>query len=193
MTNQTKTSILLHNGDFFDFQDPFNHEFDIESIATALSNLCRYTGHVTRFYSVAEHCYLVSLLVPEQFALEGLMHDASEAFCGDVSSPLKQLLPDYKYIEENVQEAIARYYNLQYPFPPCIKEADKIAYVTERKTVGDTGIDALWHTNVKPDKIKVVGYTPATARKLFINRFRSLYNDRNAVLRSKAEAGTEAA
>src|SRR4051812_16341267 len=98
MTPQTKSAILLHNGDFFDFKDPRNHNYDIKAIAHALSNLCRYTGHSKRFYSVAEHCVLVSRLVDPRFAFEGLMHDASEAFCGDVASPLKKLLPGYARI-----------------------------------------------------------------------------------------------
>lgn len=193
MTAQTKSAILLSNGDFFDFLDPSNHTFDIESIATALSNLCRYTGHVKNFYSVAEHCYIVSLLVPEQYALEGLMHDASEAYCGDVASPLKALVPEYKKIELGVQEAIAKFYNLRYPFPKCIHEADKIAYVTERQSVSDTGQDNMWHTGFRPEHITIVGHPPEVARKLFINRFRSLTSDRAASIREKAEAGAKAA
>lgn len=193
MTEQTKSAILLYNGDFFDFLDPFNHEYDIETIAHALSNLCRYTGHTKHFYSVAEHCVLVSYLIPEQFALEGLMHDASEAYCGDVASPLKKLIPEYSKIEDRVQEAIFKYFDLRYPFPNCVKDADVLAYVTERESISNTGKDKIWFTDVIPEKIKVVGHSPDKARRLFLDRFKVLNNARNAVVRQEATAGAEAA
>jgi hypothetical protein len=192
-TKQTKSAILLVNGDFFDFKDPYNHSFDIEAIATALSNLCRYTGHVNKFYSVAEHCVLVSYLVPEQFALEGLMHDASEAYCGDVASPLKKLIPEYSVIEDKVQEAIAKYFYLRFPWPNCVHEADKIAYVTERQSISNVGKDELWFTDLIPERINIVGHTPKVARNLFINRYRTLISARNESVRQEATEGAEAA
>ena len=97
--------------------------------------MCRYTGHVTSFYSVAEHCVLVSHLVPSKYALCGLLHDASEAFVGDVASPLKKLLPEYQKIEDNIQKSIARNYDLPFPFPEEIHVADKQLYWTERQTI----------------------------------------------------------
>src|SRR5262249_40410739 len=62
----------------------------IEDIAQGLAHECRFNGHVREFYSVAEHCVRVSWLVPQAFALEGLLHDASEAYLKDVPSPLKK-------------------------------------------------------------------------------------------------------
>lgn len=174
MTKQTKTSILLVNGDFFDFKNPRAHDYDIKSIAHALSNLCRYTGHTKRFYSVAEHSVLVSRLVPEKYAFEGLMHDASEAYCGDVASPLKRLIPKYKEIEEGVQEAIAMYYGLVYPFPKEVHEADVLAYVTERQSISNTGTDGIWFTDVEPANLTVKGLAPSSAYKLFMERYEEL-------------------
>jgi hypothetical protein len=176
-TKQTKTSILLSNGDFFDFKEPRNHEYDIRTIAHALSNLCRYTGHSKRFYSVAEHCVLVSNLIEPKYALEGLLHDASEAFCGDVASPLKKLIPQYAKIEEGVQEALAAYFGLRYPFPPEVHHADKIAYVTERTSISDTGKDTLWFTDLVPsDRFPIKGLTPNQAKAAFLERYEELTN-----------------
>lgn len=176
MTEQTKSAILLVNGDFFDFKNPRDHEYDIRAIAHALSNLCRYTGHSRRFYSVAEHCVLVSRLVPTAYALEGLLHDASEAYCGDVASPLKALLPGYKKIEEGVQEALATYFGLQYPWPKEVHDADKIMYVTERQTISNTGKDGMWYTNLVPENIEIKGLAPSSAYKLFMERYEELTN-----------------
>lgn len=170
-TKQTKSSILLVNGDFFDFENPRGHEYDIKSIAHALSNLCRYTGHSKRFYSVAEHCVIVSRLVPEKYAFEGLMHDASEAYCGDVASPLKRLLPGYRKIEDGVQEAIAMYFGLSYPFPEEVHAADKLAYVTERVSISNTGRDILWYTDIQPANLEIKGLAPNSAYKLFMERY----------------------
>lgn len=190
MTPQTKTAIALSNGDFFDFRKPHEHEFDIKSIGFALSNLCRYTGHVNpgKFYSVAEHCVLVSRVVPPKYALEGLLHDASEAYCGDVASPLKRLLPGYNRIEESVQEAISTYFGLTYPFPEEVHKADKALYIRERQTIANCGSDALWHTDVPAAEVEVLGLTPKKAYQLFMDRYEELTRNAKgfAVLRKKA-------
>jgi uncharacterized protein len=72
--------------------DPSPEDIDIADIAHALSNVCRFTGHVREFYSVAQHSVIVSECVPAPFALLGLMHDAPEAYIGDISRPLKKSL-----------------------------------------------------------------------------------------------------
>ena len=98
-------TMMLHSGATLDFLDPATSQFTLGDIAHGLSNICRYAGQCDEFYSVAEHSVLVSE-VTEQFKLEALMHDAAEAFLGDVTRPLKQLLPDFKIIERNIQQVI---------------------------------------------------------------------------------------
>lgn len=176
MSLQTESCITTVSGRFFDLLKPEEYEYDIEEIATSLSNLCRYTGHVNRFYSVAEHSVLVSRLVPAGLALCGLLHDASEAFVGDVSSPLKKLLPEYREIEENIQKAIANYYGLEYPFHEEVHLADKRMYWQERQSVADNGVrDKLWHQSLRATrKERAVGMAPHMARRMFISRFNEL-------------------
>ena len=98
----------------------------VTDIAASLSKMCRFTGHCKRFYSVAEHSVHVSRLLPEHLALAGLLHDASEAYLADIASPVKQLLPDYKRIEEKVMAKIAKAFDLPIGFDkdPEIKKAD---------------------------------------------------------------------
>lgn len=173
---QTKTCISLANGDFFDFLSPEKHKFDIECIAYSLSNQCRYTGHSSSFYSVAEHSVIVSKLVTDPaLRLTGLLHDASEAFVGDVASPLKQLLPDFKSIEERVQQALAKYFKLPYPFPEEIHLADKAAYRTEAAQLIKV-YDKLWYVDHPVVDINIKCLSPKGAFREFMNRYEFLTN-----------------
>lgn len=179
-TKQTKTCISLANGDFFDFLAPEKHKYDIECIAYSLSNQCRYTGHSSSFYSVAEHSVLVSKLVTDPaLRLTGLLHDAGEAFVGDVASPLKQLLPDFKRIEESVNAALAKFYKLPYPFPDEIHQADKAAYRTEAAQL-TKAYDKLWYINHPTLDIEIKCLSPKGAFREFMNRYEFLTNDKKA-------------
>src|SRR5208282_36416 len=87
-------------------------EFDLTDIAHALANNCRYTGHVRQRYSVAEHSVLVSLIMEDQQLgnpFEGLMHDAHEAYIGDMASPWKRLIPQYCEHEARIELAMRRW------------------------------------------------------------------------------------
>lgn len=122
--------ILTYTGRHFNFTDP--REIDIVDIAHALANLCRFTGHTRTFCSVAQHSVAVSRLVPREHALAGLMHDASEAYLGDVSMPLKPLLPGYREIEARVHQAIFEHFGIDPVLPPEVKRADMKMLATER-------------------------------------------------------------
>lgn len=118
-------TILLRSGEYFDFESPEASNITIIDIATGLSHICRFTGQCHSFYSVAEHSVLCSHLVPPGDAFAALMHDAAEAVMGDVSRPLKSLLPDYKRIEKRVEAAILAKWGLSAVMPPSVKIADR--------------------------------------------------------------------
>ncbi len=103
----TETRIMLASGALFDILDPEGSDFTLQDIAHGLGRVCRFAGQSSRFYSVAEHCVHVARLVPLAHARAALLHDASEAFIGDVTRPLKALLPDYREIEARIEDAIA--------------------------------------------------------------------------------------
>lgn len=107
--------------------DPRPEDFDIEEIAHALSMQCRFTGHCAHFYSVAEHSVHVSNIVPSEFALAGLLHDASEAYLVDVPRPLKRLpeFAPYREIEQNIQAMIYGVFGLSRETPIEVKIADE--------------------------------------------------------------------
>lgn len=192
-TVQTKTCISTYDGDFFDYENPEGHEYNINVIAHALSNLCRYGGHSNDFYSVAEHSVLVSRLLPRRLALVGLLHDASEAYCGDVASPLKRLIPEYRKIEDRVQAAIAKHFGLPFPFPEEIHHADKVLYRTERASICSVD-DTLWFTDLPEDKnIMIACMPPKDAKAFFLSRYKELIRDRNKQVRRQEKARAKAA
>lgn len=175
---QRRSSISTIDGDFFDIANPADNEYDIEVIAHALSRINRYTGHIVpEHYSVAEHCYLVSFVVPRNLALTGLLHDASEAYVGDVSSPLKKLIGKaYTDIEEAIQQEIANRFGLPYPFPIEIHEADKRVYWAERQCIAP-GKDKLWHQELRASRKAIpLGWNPDQAKEKFLERFEELTN-----------------
>ena len=104
-------------------------EFNIEDIAEGLAKSCRYNGHCSKFYSVAEHSYMVSLLVHPTRALTGLMHDATEAYLSDVPAPFKQLLPDWKEIDVALEAKLYEHFGLEHH--QDIKECDWLALFIE--------------------------------------------------------------
>ncbi|WP_051974527.1 hypothetical protein [Cupriavidus necator] len=85
---------------------PEPEQFDIRDIALGLARECRYANQLDFHYSVAQHSVIVARHIDPEFALDGLLHDASEAYIRDLPSPLKALLPDYKAVETRIEQAI---------------------------------------------------------------------------------------
>ena len=108
--------------------DPFAirpEDIDLEDIAHALSMTCRFGGHCKSFYSVAEHSVLVSERCPPEVRLDGLLHDAAEAYLGDIPSPLKRKLPAFEEAELNLFEILAERFGIAFPIPESVQAADE--------------------------------------------------------------------
>lgn len=121
------------SGKQFDYLSATIDDIDIEDIAVALSNICRFSGHLPEFYSVAQHSVLCSQLVSPEFAFEALMHDAAEAYCQDIPAPLKALLPDYREIEKRTDQLIRFKFGLPLEEASVVKYADLTMLATERR------------------------------------------------------------
>lgn len=154
--------------------DPRPDEIDPADVAHALSLLCRYGGHVDRFYSVAEHCVLMSLAVPPEHALAALLHDATEAYVVDVPRPLKRHLDGYREIEAGVWNAICLRYRLAGDLPASVRDADERILLTERNALmpraGAWSQDAVYD----PLPVFVTGWTPVLAERLYLDRLAEL-------------------
>lgn len=131
-------TIRLRSGLYFDLRDPKPDQFTLGDIAGALSKICRFGGQIDQFYSVAEHSVLCAqqgrndnLSIATQLAL--LMHDATEAFAGDVVKPLKTMLPEYPEIERRIEAAISEKFGIDFECERSfVREIDQAMLIAER-------------------------------------------------------------
>ena len=102
------TWIQTYTGKPFDIFEPDQMSINLWDIAHSLANQARFNGHTMEFYSVAQHSIIVSRLVPNHLDMEaiGLLHDASEAYIGDLVRPIKKSMPSYVEVEEKIQRLI---------------------------------------------------------------------------------------
>jgi hypothetical protein len=145
MTVPSKTSIKLHGGIFFDFEQPERSPFTIETVAHHLSKVDRYAGMLDVIFSVGQHCLLVDVIVAHlvsalhetdpleywQLRFEALMHDNSEFVMGDMVHPLKIIMPEYRAKEAQIEDLCSRRFGFRRPHNPVIMQADKIARYVE--------------------------------------------------------------
>lgn len=170
-------TIQLAGGHYFNLLDPWNSEFEIQDVAHGLAHLCRFTGHTRTFYSVAQHSVMVSLILPSELAMAGLFHDAQEAFIGDMSTPLKNLLPGYREIEREVERAVHARFGLPERLPPEVKQADLIMLATEKRDLMPA-CDMAWHLleGITPLPARIEPLGPDAARALFMRRYTEISN-----------------
>lgn len=167
--------ILTAAGRYFNFVEPEKNTFGIDEIAHALAHICRFTGHVREFYSVAQHSVLVSYEVADRYALAGLLHDAAEAFIGDVAKPLKDLLPDYQLIERHIERAVLARFGLPPELPHAVKQADLLLLVTEMRDLMPCVPGwAVGCAHIKPRDRVIKPWPPEKARLAFLTRYREL-------------------
>ena len=160
----------------FDVLSPDSDDIHIETIAHALSNQCRFGGHCSEFYSVAQHSILVSYLCDRGEAMYGLLHDASEAYLVDIPSPLKHcgLFDGYLLVEQKLQALIQKKFGLREELPKSVKEADLVALSTERRDLMFPWVSEIWADLPVPDQQRIVTLSPASAKRAFLNRYRTI-------------------
>ncbi|WP_114152805.1 phosphohydrolase [Chromobacterium haemolyticum] len=131
----TTSIIQTVSGRYVDLLHPSPSDIEIHDIAHHLAHLCRFGGACRQFYTVAEHSVRVAAILPPRLKLAGLLHDATEAYVGDVVTPLKKILPTYQYTEGLVAAAVEARFRLQ--LSPAdrgeIRRADLVLLATERR------------------------------------------------------------
>lgn len=174
--------IQTYTGIAFDLAEPRPDMFSIIDIAHALSNICRFTGHTRHFYSVAHHSLIASHMVRKpHYQLEGLMHDAAEAYYGDMSTPLKKTLAGfghdpYAELVEKAERAMADRFGLRYPWPLEVHEADGLLLAVERRDVMNPSVDVEWRAGAMRalDSVHVVKTSRKEIERGFLERFHLL-------------------
>lgn len=159
-TLNTPDCIRTRVGGFLNFRNPQPNQISIVDIAFGLSRMCRFAGHTMQFYSVAQHCCDVCDLAPESLKLQALLHDASEAYIGDIAKPIKEMLPDYQALENRIMTVIAQKFDFQWPLHQMVKNIDAFYLKYE------------WKNAVLSDRIKP--WSELEARSQFLDRFKRL-------------------
>lgn len=141
--------ILTHSRRRFRPLAPRARDVHIGDIAHSLARTQRFGGHIEHC-SVAKHSIYVALLSPPRHARWGLLHDAAEAYLGDLSDPIKQRIPEFQAAEMRVLSVIAERYNLALPIPWSVRRADHMACLAEARrgwedphVTDDWAVDAL--------------------------------------------------
>jgi 5'-deoxynucleotidase YfbR-like HD superfamily hydrolase len=172
--------IVTHAGIEFPLDRPGPEHIDIGDIATALSRAPRFAGHTAtrRAYSVAEHSVLVAALCPPADALWGLLHDAAEAYTGDITTPLKNMLAGAREIEGRIARAVAEKFALPWPMPAAVKRADAQALAWEMRDLMAPQTARHVRTADLPDRARAIKLGPPigenAARAAFLAHFARL-------------------
>ena len=164
--------------------DPLNLQSDqilIEDIAHALAFQCRFNGHCKYFYSIAQHSVLVAnfcgnTLYSSMVRLFGLLHDAAEAYLGDMISPLKNVIPEYKNYEIIIRDQIFTKFcgrTQNDSEQRLIKTIDTRLLLTEALILMPS-CGENWRNDMIPFPIKFSCQTPIMAEQTFLQRFKRL-------------------
>lgn len=177
--NRRGGMIQTYLGNFFYPMDPRPDEVKLHDIAHALSNICRFGGHTNEFYSVAQHSVIVSQKMQPIYkhGMYGLLHDGSEAYIGDVVTPIKRmdLMDSYCRVEHMLQGIVYEGFHLQPIVPRVIFE--ELEYVDQR-VLHTEKRDLLkpkdWGYEIQPYEETIVPLLPKDAYVLFMDRFMEL-------------------
>lgn len=159
-------------------QDPRPEDVRIEDLAASLARICRFNGALRddiEIYSVAQHSILASLLVPPKFALEALLHDAAEAYLGDMIKPIKRLHPGRKELEARVDWAIRTKFGLPLELSPEVKEVDYQLVWAEHHQLQPECPEVDWGTfDARPLNVTINPMGVFECRDAFLRRFQEI-------------------
>jgi len=167
--------INTYSGIKFNLLNPTKEQISIFDICKGLAHTPHFGGQTPEFFSVAQHCLLVCDLMPPRFKrkpnlmMAALLHDASEAYYGDMLKPLKILLPKFNELEQNAMKVIFSVWDLDLELLKTVKPYDKEAQKIEYNTF-------FKRTNV------LQYYSPKEAVSMFMNRYWDYYNALNPEL-----------
>ncbi len=166
--------IQTYTGKEFWFPYPTIDMFSVLDEAHALSNLCRFGGHVSQFYGVGNHCVLASKYINSNdpyIQFEALHHEIEEAYMIDLPTPIKYL-PDmimYRTIAKEIKRVGRQFHQLNPVESPLVKEVDLRLLFTEKRDLMPKG-GRKWKNNVEPFDFTIEPMSPKEAEQAFLDR-----------------------
>lgn len=180
MNEIQRFTIITKSGREVNLLNPQYLFIDIRDIAHGLAYQCRFNGQTSSYYSVAQHSIMVASLLPSHLQLEGLLHDATEAYLGDIVQPLKVLLPKYQEIEANFAYAIGQRFRVNLEENEQVKHADLVALATEKRDLFPKSCaDFEVLKNINPHPKKLVPMTPDQSEQSFLRAYDALQKSRS--------------
>lgn len=163
--------IETNSGKYFRYQENNPENIMIEDVAHSLSQLCRFSGQCNQFYSVAQHSCIVHDYAPSHLKIEGLLHDASEAFISDIPRPVKTIIPEIKELEQIIQMQVAQRFKFSWPFTSQIEILDSQLMLAEAKQLFTQ--EVAWTVEgLDPLNVKINHcWNSKVAKAEFLNRF----------------------
>lgn len=190
--NRTVTAVETYSGRYVDLLNPDPETICLADIAVGLSNACRFVGQVSRPYNVAEHSVRATweaerMLLSPAARLGTLLHDAHEAYTGDLSAPFKhaleQLAPGaVKKIQGVLDVAIGLAFDISPEMfkLPVVKLIDDAVMFREAAGLKYShGIGEHWGNTEYHEPLVAYGWTPAEAERRFIETYERLTNGNN--------------
>jgi len=170
--------IATSTGKLLDVFNIAEDDITIEEIAHALSLICRYGGRCEKFYSVAEHCVVMSKaeFLPGR-PLAKLLHDAAETYIGDIVTGLKNCLPEVVEVESHILETIGKKFGVSQEEFEAVKEADKTMLVTESFHIMSNSFETfqtVYPDNPPNPRIKLNCWSPEMAELMYIQTFNKI-------------------
>ncbi len=169
------TWIETYTGRHVDLIDPDPSTISIRDLAHHLACTNRFGG-ATEPYSVAEHSVRMSFITPSHLRFEALMHDAAEAYIGDMPSPYKRMMPEFQRFEAKLEACIRRAFEMPGDkHPDSIKYYDNMMLITEARDLGLSWWNSNKHTDMpEPLDEKIEPWGHVAAEERFLERFRDL-------------------
>lgn len=168
--------IKTFTGVWVNLVDPDPATIFIEDIAHALSQICRFTGHTKKFYSVASHSLRVAAMCSRKHQLSALLHDATEAYLSDINSPLKHTdaMAGYRLLENRMWKCISSKFGIPAGFPLEIVDADEAALREEMSSTDLSARLTPWTGHLGDHELTA----PATVERIYLETFKMMNNER---------------
>lgn len=153
--------------------DPRPEDVRLGDIAHSLSMQCRFNGHTTAFYSVAQHCVIMAqgffMAGETELAREALLHDAAEAYIGDLIRPVKAHCPDWCAMDARLDGVIRARFGLPPVMSAEVRDADLRMCVTERRDLCAASPEVDWGDLPEPFQETISPWGPGVSRSAFLN------------------------